>query len=355
MAEGGSGAGAEVTALNESLQAYACATRAYLKRDLIDVSEITSKTIGDADCDRKLDACMKGLNEKYFHSVIVTANKIFKDFPEARNGYMFYRGGDLVNSIYKEFGRFRKDSGISGDDKWNPADIWMVKKSFRFVSDWPSLQDYNRYIYEQYKNSNLVGISLKMVPKGDVTSKVYNDGKPVTASFRGFKLGPTMTDSKDIYIQLKSDNKDGEIQLRNFSSRPVTSSWQGEIKGKTAAGGKIGGGIVMTAAIESGVPATKLMLPNKFGPSIEKPSDATFKQFATMFKELSGSKEKIETLITLAKAGHRKDKVWWMSKYLGVAYCYAIKKANKEDEVTKWLYGYGSSATKNSSIFIKYS
>jgi hypothetical protein len=355
MSEGGSGAGAEVTALNESLQAYACATRAFLGRDLIDVSEITKKTIADADCDRKLEACMKGLNEKYFHSVVVTANKIFKDFPEAKNGYMFYRGGIVVDQIYKEFGRFRKESGISGDDKWNPADIWMVKKTFKFVSDWPSLQDYNKYIYEQYKKTNLVGISLKMVPKGDVTSKVYNDGKPITASFRGFKLGPIMTDSKDIYIQLKSDNKDGEIQLRNFSSRPVTSSWQGEIKGKTAAGGKIGGGIVMTAAIESGVPSNKLMLPNKFGPLIEKPNDATFKEFATMFKELSGSKEKLETLITLAKQGHRRDKVWWMSKYLGVAYCYAIKKAKKEDEVTKWLYGYGSSATKNSSIFIKYS
>ena len=55
-----------------------------------------------------------------------------------------------------------------------------------------------------------------------------------------------MGDSKDIYLRYKSGGKEGEIQLRNFSSRPVTSSWQGEIKGKTAAGGKIGGGIVMT-------------------------------------------------------------------------------------------------------------
>jgi hypothetical protein len=355
MSEGGSGAGAEVTALNESLQAYACATRAFLKRDLIDVSEITNKTIGDADCDRKLEACMKGLNEKYFHSVVVTANKIFKDFPEAKNGYKFYRGGQLVDQIYKEFGRFRKGSGITGDDKWNPADIWMAKKTFKFKDDWPSLQDYNEYILDQYKKSNLVGISLKMVPKGDVSSKVYNDGKPVIASFRGFKLGQNMTDSKDIYIQLKSEGKDGEIQLRNFSSRPVTSSWQGEIKGKTAAGGKIGGGIVMTAALESGVPSNKLMLPSKFATLIEKPGDAVFKEFAMMFKDISGSKDKIEVLVAMAKAGHRRDKVWWMSKYLGVAYCYAIKKAKKEEEVTKWLFGYGSSATKNSSIFIKYS
>ncbi len=42
---------------------------------------------------------------------------------------------------------------------------------------------------------------------------------------------------KDHKVWLASDGKEGEIQLRNFSSRPVTSSWQGEIKGKTAAGG----------------------------------------------------------------------------------------------------------------------
>jgi hypothetical protein len=44
-----------------------------------------------------------------------------------------------------------------------------------------------------------------------------------------------------------------------------------------------------------------------------------------------------------------------MSKYLGLAYCAAIKESGKEDAVTKALFGYGSSATKNSSIFIKIS
>jgi hypothetical protein len=40
-----SGAGAEVTALAESLQAYACATRQFLGKDLIDVSQITDKQL----------------------------------------------------------------------------------------------------------------------------------------------------------------------------------------------------------------------------------------------------------------------------------------------------------------------
>jgi hypothetical protein len=352
----GSGAGSEVTALGESLQAYACATRQFIGKDLTDVAEITDKTIKDADCDRTLSACLKGLDEGWFNSVVVTANAIFRDVPDNKsNKFTFYRGGKLPGQIYSEFARFRKESGISGDDKWNPADIWMVKKGFTFKGGWKTLPEYNNYIFNEFARTNLIGISLKKVPKGEAHSQIYNNGKPPLADFTGFKLGKNMFDSKDIYIQFKSSGKDGEIQLRNFSSRPVPSSWQGEIKGKTAAGGKIGGGVVMSAAIKCGVSQSKLTLPQKFAPEIDKPSEATFKKFATMFKELSHSTESIDSLIKQAKIAQRKDKTWWMSKYLGVDYCYTIKKEKKEDIITKWLYGYGSSATENSSIFIKYS
>lgn len=354
MAESGSGAGAEVTALAESLQAYACATRQFLGKDLTDITEINSKTIATADCDRTLKQCIDGLGAEWYHSVIVTANKIFSDFKIAKgNKYMFYRGGDLVGQIYKEFGRFRKGSGISGDDKWNPADIWMAEKSFKFKNNWTTLQDYNKYIFEQYNAKKLVGISLKKVPKGLPSSKVYNDGEPPNANFVGFKLGQVMGDSKDIYIQYESDKKQGEIQLRNFSSRPVTSSWQGEIKGKTAAGGKIGGGVLISIAEDCKV--KDLQKPSSFGTQIDKPSEKTFEEFAKMFKDLSGNKKNIKDLVLEAKMNQKKDKTWWMSKYLGVSFCYALKKNKKAEEVTKWIFGYGSSATKNSSIFIKYS
>jgi hypothetical protein len=116
MADGISGAGAEITALAESLQAYACATRQFIGKTLTDVTEITEKTIGDAECDRPLDKCLKGLNANWYHSVITTANELFKDV-KPQGKYMFYRGGKLVGEIYKEFGKFRKESGLSGDDK----------------------------------------------------------------------------------------------------------------------------------------------------------------------------------------------------------------------------------------------
>jgi hypothetical protein len=351
-----SGAGSEVTALAESLQAYACATRQHLGKDLIDVSQITKSTIADADCDRTLDACMKGLDENWFRSVVLTANLIFEEVPGAKTGknFKFYRGGNLVNSIYDNWRKFKKGSGITGDDKWNPADIWMIKKGFKLETKFDTLTDYNRYVYDEFAYTNMIGISLKKIgPKDSPHSKFFNNGKPLVAQFTGVKLGMNMTDSKDIYIKYKSEGKDGEVQLRNFSSRPVPSSWQGEIKGKAAAGGKIGGGVIFEGAIETGVNKSKLTLPNQT--PIDKPSDADFKKFATMFKELSGSKEKIETLMIQAKAGHRQDKTWWMSKYIGIDLVYTVIKEGKMDALCKYIYEYASSATKNSSIFIKYS
>lgn len=351
-----SGAGSEITALAESLQAYACATRQHLGEDLTDVSQITEKTVGDADCDRTLKQCMSKLDDNWFKSVITTANQIFVDVPGAKSGkkYKFYRGGDFVNSIYNEWRKFKSGSGITGDDKWNPADIWMVKKGFKLESGWPTLIDYNRYIYDEFANKNLIGISLKKLAPGEgAHSKIFNAGKPLTAKFTGIKLGLNMTDSKDIYIQYTTEGKNGEVQLRNFSSRPQPSSWQGEIKGKTAAGGKIGGGVIMEGAKDIGVKQSKLMLPNQT--PILKPTELQFKEFATMFKELSGSKEKIDKLILQAKSGHRTDKTWWMSKYIGIHLVYTVLKEKKMDDLCAYIFQYASSATKNSSIFIKYS
>ena len=351
-----SGAGAEVTALAESLQAYACATRQYLGKDLTSITEITPQTIQDADCDRPLQKCLDGLDANWYYSVITTANQIFQDVPGSKSGrnFMFLRGRGVVNQVYAEFGRLKEGSGIKGDDKWNPADIWMVKKSFRFQGGWPTLNDYNRYIYDEFAKTNLIGISLKkLAPKSSAHSKIFNNGKPLLAKFTGIKLGPNMTASKDIYIKYNAEGSDGEVQFRNFSSRPVPGSWQGEIKGKAAAGGKIGGGVAFGFALDAGVPRTKLSFPNQT--PIERPTDSDFKTFAMMFKELSGSKEKVEALALQAKVGHKQDKTWWMSKYIGIHLIYTLIKEKKADEFCKQVFSYASSATKNSSIFIKYS
>lgn len=353
----GSGAGSEITALAESLQAYACSARQFLKKPLTKISELTDKTTKDAYCDRKLSDCIKKLDDDWYYSVINTANLIFTNVKKNKNiGFLFFRGKGMPDEIYNAFRLFKKTSGITSEDKWNPADIWMIKKGFKFNKDHSTLKDLNSYLYDEFENNNIIGISLKKVPIGNkVNSKIYNKGNRDTATFKSFRTGSDMTDSKDIYIEFISDKKEGELQLRTFSSRPEPSSWQGEIKGKTSAGGKIGGGLVIKAAIESGIPLSKLITPQQFKSEITKPKKETFEKFARMFKQLSGSKDTILQLVEQAQNKQKTDKTWWLTKFIGVNYCYTIMKNKKENEVIKWLYQYASSQTKNSCIFIKYS
>jgi len=348
-----SGAGAEVTALYESLQAYACAARQAKGSALESIFELKASNTKNADCDRTLKKCLDQFSgdEAYQYSIIETANKFFKDY-KITSGYKFHRGGTAVDKIYSNWRKFKSGSGISGDDKWNPADIWAIKGSYTQKSNSKNLGEYNEFILDSYNKKKLIGISLKKVPRGVVKTEVYNDGKSeLKAKFKEVKPMTDVTASKDVYIVVNSKGKNIDIQLRNFSSRPVTSSWQGEIKGKSAAGGKIGGGVLTEQALGAGV---KMDPPSKFNASI-KPSDTTLKTFAKMYKKINPKgKETEKEVMTKAKSLAKVDPTWWMSKYLGVYYVYEVIKSGKKDRVASRIYQYASSASESSSVFVKY-
>ena len=348
-----SGAGAEVTALYESLQAYACAARQSKGKDLESIFELKASNTKDANCDRTLEKCLDqfGGDESYQYSIIGTANKFFKDY-KISSGYKFHRGGTTVDKIYTNWRKFKTGSGISGDDKWNPADIWAVKSSYTQKSNSKNLGEYNQSILDAYNKKKLIGISLKKVPKGVVKCAVYNHGdSELKAKFKEIKPMTDVTASKDVYIVVNAEGKNIDIQLRNFSSRPVTSSWQGEIKGKSSAGGKIGGGVLTEQALSAGV---KLNMPNKFNASV-KPTDTLLKSFAKMYKKINPKTRETEKEVTTkAKALSKVDPTWWMSKYLGVYYAFKIIDSGKKDRVASRVYRYASSATESSSVFVKY-
>lgn len=348
-----SGAGSEITALYECLQAYACAARQAKGRDLESLFEITDDNTRNANCDRPLKDCMaqfKG-DEGYSYSIVETANKFFKDY-QIRSGYTFHRGLGKVEGIYREWRKYKAGSGMKQDDKWNPADIWAIKTGYTQKVNCKSLQEYNDFILEQYNAKNLIGISLKKVPRGQVKTKVYNDGgSKITARFKQVKPMTDVTASKDVYLTVTSGGKDFDIQLRNFSSRPDTSTWQGEIKGKSAAGGKIGGGVLVEQAQRAGITLNK---PNQFNPNI-KPTDAVLRKFAQMYKTLAPrSRESQKEVMMKAKGLAAADPTWWMSKYLSVYFAHSIVSSPKKNKVASQIYSYASSATDNSSVFVKY-
>ena len=347
-----SGAGAEVTALYESLQAYACAARMAKGTDLESIFELKATNTKAADCDRTLKQCMDQFSgdETYQYSIIATTNQFFKEY-RITSGYKFHRGGSTVDGIYSNWRKHKSGSGISGDDKWNPADIWAIKTNYNQKSC-NSLAAYNEFILEQYDAKKLIGISLKKVPRGSVKTKVYNDGKSqINAKFKEVQTMDDVTSSKDVYMVVTHNGTAYKIQLRNFSSRPVTSSWQGEIKGKSAAGGKIGGGLLVEQAAGAGVTVKK---PNQFNANV-KPSDTLLKSFARMYKVINPKgKETAKQVEVKAKALAKVDPTWWMSKYLGVYFAHEVIKSGKKDKVASMIYRYASSASENSSVYVKY-
>jgi hypothetical protein len=349
-----SGAGSEITALYESLQAYACAARQHKGKDLESIFELKSTNTRAADCDRTLKQCMEQFkgDEEYQYSVVETTNQFFRDY-NIRTGYTFHRGSAKVGKIYAEWRRYKSGSGITGDDKWNPADIWAIKTNYVQKTNCVDLVDYNEFLLEQYEKKNLIGVSLKKVPRGSVKTKVFNagDSKP-KATFKEIKPMSDVTSSKDVYMTVRFEGKDQLIQLRNFSSRPVTSSWQGEVKGQSAAGGKIGGGVLIEQAKAAGV---RINMPNQFNPN-QKPSDTLLRDFAKMYKTINPrTRETQKEVFAKTKGLAASDPTWWMSKYLGVYYAFSVLNARKQNSVSSKIYQYASSASAKSSVFVKYS
>jgi hypothetical protein len=359
---GGTRGGAAMTAAYESLQAYACAARKEKGSALEDIDDVKKfQKLKLADCTNTLPSTLKELDISYHSSCIRTANQIFVDFPQLSKGrYKFYRGkGAVHDQIYATFNRLKQGSGIVNPNKWNPADIWIIKEGLSFKSNFKSLGQFNDYMLDLYNKRDVIGVSLKKLDrKGGAHGTPFNTGQSLGATFKGFKAGDSIVSSKDIYIEFNAQGKAGAVQLRIFSSRPEAGSWQGEIGGKTAAGGKIGGGNMIAAAKAAGVLNTESMKPQMFSSKVNNPSDSVINDFIKLWKEVKGiksmSKKDADDLKALVKKTAKADKTWFLSKYIGLNYCAKIQESGLLNEVTNWIYRYGSSAVENSSVFIKY-
>jgi len=176
----------------------------------------------------------------------------------------FHRGSPFMKACYEakklalDFDRgltpasVRKAPGAGySDDKWNPGDIWMstlnpdpsISHPLDFGEGGQScnltFEALKETVYEKANKKILLGVSLK---KATGTAKVSQFNLPkriqnMDVNLTGFRFGQTgdFFSSSDVYLIFS--NK--EMQFRSFDG---TKSWQGEVKGASAAGGKIGGG-----------------------------------------------------------------------------------------------------------------
>lgn len=355
----GSGAGAEVTALGESFQAYACAARQKLGRVLESGEDVFDTTVVNVDADRTLDQC-KALPAEWITTGVVIANAFHNELGSGT--YNFHRGSRLVTDIEKEFNRLARKDGIRLNiNKWNPADIWAADKSFRLKTGFNSLAEYNQYILEQFKMKQLLGVSLKKLEGTKAKKEIFNAKKSdISIRFNNYELISSRKDffgsdaSKDVYLNYTVDGKGMKMQIRTFSAG--MSGWQGEIKGKAAAGGKVGGGNLQLALTLAGIPQSNYIDQTSFKNNAKRGDAATLKNYATMYKFLSNDKRSVKELADLAKIQYdAKGGNWFYSKYLGVQFLYVMIKSGKQNEVMKNISLIAASSTDVSSVFYKYS
>ncbi len=114
-----------------------------------------------------------------------------------------------------------------------------------FPTDLPKL---NKLIAKLFNEKKLVGVSLKKCSTCKI--EVYNNPKEnkITNKFDKLEsVDKNIFATKDIYLSY--DN--GKVQFRNFDD---ITSWQGEIKGKKASGGRIGHGSISNILKNLGQP-----------------------------------------------------------------------------------------------------
>ena len=362
----GSGGGAAATLIQEGAQCVYAAMRYYCG----DVKNFTEE---DFECGMKyVDAPglklidVLGLPAEWKEGSWKGANEIFNTVKG--KGWTFVRGDNLVEKELSDaFKRVKKQTNLSSEDKWNPADIWMVKDKNEVANklkEENTIDCLNNYIQQARAKGDFVGISLKKL-EGTISMKLLNDDTPAerkaneAAHYAKYDLTFDNKRKKDpypmdVYYYYGSGNFQ-KFQARNFGG-PTKGDWKLELKGKSAAQGKIQGQKVRDLLKDAKFNVSKLTEPT-FAESDPNASGAK-KITDEIYNLLSEFNAKNFTANTNTKnIIASQPKAWRYSKLAGLRMLKWLgnlprKEANR---AMKELYLYASSQSDKSSVYWKLS
>lgn len=355
---GGSGAGAENTKMNESSVCMWCAVfKEYGDASLSSIVR-NYKSVKDYYITDETDANMISQTDQawldhYQRTAEFLVNGLFK-----QGEWIFHRGSTLVDDINAKFKEVNKkmDTPFANINKWSPADIWVSKKGFKLdLSKVMFMDDLNRYLINELKNRNLIGISLKKT-QNSIHQTNYNVGeKRPPMFFDGSRVMSTKRDanifsSKDVYIVGKGEDTI-EMQVRSFDD---LSGYQGELIGAVAKYGKIAHGPMNMILNDLGL--DKLPDQQIIVSKARAKDEKMAKELFSMFSSYATPGMSEEQFLTIVKSSTTKAD-WLFSKYLGVKLIDILMKAtdNQRNDFVQGALGYALSNTKNSAPFIKVS
>jgi hypothetical protein len=344
----GAGGGSVDTRIMESAHCFGLAIAYYVKGEKITKEDLIRENFEQAqphvDVDATIDEIEEFLERKplWYESTSKSVNKIYDSFPN--NNFKFHRGSEQVKTIYTAWQTAKRNKELKlMDDKWNPADIWLVSpkvSEFTFSND---LSILNGSIANLFCDGELIGISLKMVgKKADAKAEIYNgEGCSIFEyKYEGYK-----TTSKSSTVEIQYNG--GAITCRNFS---VETGWSTEIKGKAAQGGKCGHGGVNDILKMNNLALLPLQKDTlaAFKTDDKEYYDKFYYLFDRFIENINDKDFKI--------LYDNKPLSWKTSNYMGLEFLSRLEdNPEQTNEVLNDVMRYASSSTKISSQFIKIS
>lgn len=240
-----------------------------------------------------------------------------------------------------------------GLDKWNPADIWIVKSGYENTdfSQFDTIIELNSWLVEQFNAKNVLGVSLKQVgTRANV--EVYNSGVKEKKEFIKVIQGKTgFVNALNIDVEFDS----GSMVIRNFG-RPESVS--GEINGKFAQGGKVGSGPlfnIIKRFDSSFDTKTHQEISTMYENNPKQVYDHLYNQMKKLDKDTASkyNREEYEKAIEAKKNTMNYIISRWQCSDISHS-LNGMKKEQRDDFINAAL-GYASSSTEISSIFYKVS
>lgn len=361
----GSGGGADATALFEGAACWVTAYRYSLRKDIDTEYLITLEDLkavsSSVSTDRSVEEIHQFLmnDSAWMKSSIRTANKLYSAQKYRNSNFIFHRGTGIVNTVENHFKKVNKEDGspFANINKWTPADIYMCDCHFdtKMITDEMTFQGgLNKVLLDLINDKKLIGVSLKKVETSSATLTEHNFTRASLTVKKPFESvgSKTLMNSMDIYlfgqgyrIQFRATDKEGK-------------TWQGEMIGKAAKHGKIGGG-VMNYILET-VYGKGNGIWREYASAAAVSTAARTGALDDRIRELAQKNSQYvmdqgESVDLELISGMRPQ--WKFSKYIGLTLVDILMSGSKKDrdEITTRIYLYATSASDSSAPYIKVS
>jgi len=313
------------------------------------------ESVGDTNTNSrfKISQLYEKAGKGWINSSIVIAETI-SPFLEGKYKVQQRSGSPFVTNISNAAQKLIRESGHTmGLDKWNPADIWLVKTNLLTTNfgQFKNIMELNQFLLEKFNNKEIIGVSLKQVGK-TAKVQVFNDGPQEQVEFEGFDVGKTG------FVKALNGTLywgGGSMIIRNFG-RPENVS--GEINGKFAQGGKVGHGPLLNI-MKQVVPGFSTTPHQQISSMYNSTPDKLYRHLYSQMKSLDTRVSPSYTVEEFKADVEAKDNTlnYLISKYQVSDIMQAVKKMNKtqKNKMIRAFIGYASSSTEISSIFYKVS